>query len=1170
MSFLFSNYENISGDVKISGYKNSACPIIISTLIFKNEFIISNVPDISDIKNIIKIMRSIGSKIEYLNSNTLKINNSFLDLNNIDLDVFIELRASILFIGALLTRFDSIKIKNPGGCNIGVRGIKTHIDILKQLNYDIHYVDDIIVINKTNKTVDNRNNKCVYLHEFSVCATENAIMLGTLYNEYTIHFASNDPCVMDLCWFMKNIINIDGIGTNTIKISKNNFINSDIIKYTIMPDKIETCTFIALSALTSSHITLSETCIDFIQYELMLFKKFGVTYEFKQNAIQSNSNYITGTLSVHCNKIQTCEEFKIQDMVYPGLNPDCVPLFVILSLFGSHEITINDWMYENRFIFLKDLLDKKLLNIRHEKHYLYINPLQETIHERHIEEYVCTDLRGGISLLLLGIKLNKQCLFKNAKVIQRGYENIIFKLQNIGINIIDAIIQQDFNLKYYNTYRLNSTAQYFINVNTIDEFCRIIPFVKNYKIIGCGANLILNDYIKAVIIVLDLKEIKIISNNNIYVEAGVKLQELIDLSIDYSLDGLQHFTQIPGNVGGAIYMNIHYSNFLFSDFITDVTVYDVTRKKMIIMNKEDLQFTYYGSLIKNDNYIIVSCNLHLKTNDKHIIRSEEENICTYRVNKYPVFYTCGCVFHNFHFNETNTNIRSVGYYIDKWNLKNMFNNEFVKIYDKHCNMIITNDDSTCDHLITMIKNIQKQFIFNLGFDFCPSVECRLIGFNPYPLIEKKIHIIGIGGIGMSALGRIFIDKGFTVTGSDLHESEYTKGLNLLVGHDNKNIKPNQIIIYNDLIKENNVERIQAFTYNNLQLSRMETINLLLKNKTSIGITGCHGKTTTTSLLTYVLDKTNPSFLIGGIPKNYNTNGRYTNSSYIIFELDESNKKCETIDMDYLIMTNINNEHIENYGSTEKLQETFNNMANKVKDNLVYCGDRINKTDNLSLEFNFGKSYGFEEHNDYIIKNYEYHDTYSTFDICGKVEHKNIKVNLLGKHNVSNACGVYLQAINLNIPEEIIREQLITFKGVKYRLDYQGKLNGIPFYYDHGYVHSTAIKATLKIFSEKKILVVWHPPSNNERLINILNDCNELFNIECLIVTDMRYPTEINGKTLKSICSEIKTKNIIYVPLKDLNKTLYEHTLNHTYNAILNLGHPVSIQNHVDIINYLEV
>lgn len=1033
MSFLLSNYEHISGDVKISGYKNSACPIIISTLIFQNEFIISNVPNISDIKNIIKIMRSIGSKIEYINENTLKISNSFLDLNNIDLDIFVELRASILFIGALLTRFDSIKIKNPGGCNIGVRGIKTHIDILKQLNYDIHYVDDIIVINKTNDNT--KNNKCVYLHEFSVCATENAIMLGTLYNEYTIHFASNDPCVMDLCWFMQKLINIEGIGSNIIKISnnlKNVKCDNNVIKYSIMPDKIETCTFIALSALTSSNITLSEACVDFIQYELMLFKKFGVTYEFKQNTIQMNDDHYTcGTLFVYCNKIQTHEEFKIQNMVYPGLNPDCLPLFVILSLFGNHRITVNDWMYENRFDFLKDLLDKKVLDITQEKHYLYINPLHPLQQNIHVEEYACTDLRGGISLLLLAIKLNKQCLLKNANFIHRGYENIIFKLQNIGINIIDETIQSQFNLKYYNTYRLNSTVQYFIKINTIDQLCRIIPFVKNYKIIGSGANLLLNSCIKGVIILLDFKEIKINSNNNIYVEAGVSLQELIDLSINHCLDGLHNFTQIPGNVGGAIYMNIHYNTFLFSDFITHVTVYDVKNKKLTTMSKEEMQFTYYGSCIKNDDYIVVSCNLHLNTNDKNTICNQEQNIRTYRVNKYPVLHTCGCVFHNFHFNETNTNVRSVGYYIDKWNLKNIFNNEFVKIFDKHCNMIITNDDATCDHLITMIKNIQKKFILNLGFDFCPNVECRLIGFDSYPLFEKKIHIIGIGGIGMSGLAKIFTDKGYIVTGSDLCESEYTKGFDLSIGHDKTNIKPNQIIIYNDLIKEDNVERVESVNYNNLQLSRMETINLLLKNKTSIGITGCHGKTTTTSLFTYILDKLNPSFLIGGIPKNYNTNGRYTNSSYIVFELDESNKNCETIDMDYLIMTNINNDHIENYGSVEKLQETFNKMGNKIKDNLVYCGDKINKTDNLLLHFNFGKSYGFEEHNDYNIKNYKHHDTYSTFDICGKNEYKNIKVNLIGKHNVSNACGVYLQAINLNIPECIIREQLITFMGVKY-------------------------------------------------------------------------------------------------------------------------------------------
>jgi len=1161
MSFLFSNYEAITGNVNISGYKNSACPIIISTLIFENEFIISNVPDISDIKNIIKIMRSIGSNIEYINSNTLKIKNSILNIDNIDLDIFIEFRASILFIGALLSRFDTIKIKNPGGCNIGLRGITTHIDLLKQLNYDIQYVDDIIVINKNINNIDNHN---VYLHEFSVCATENAIMLGTLYNKYSINFASNDPCVMDFCWFIQKLVNIDGIGTNNIKMSLRLNVNNRI-KYSIMPDKIEICTFITLSALTNSDIILSEACIDFIKYELMLYKKFGVEYDFKQNIIQMNDNYICGRLFIKCNKIQTIEEFKIQDMMYPGLNPDCIPLFVILSLFGNHKITINDWMFENRFIFLKDLLDKNLLDISQEKHYLYINPLKKNIY---IEEYTCTDLRGGVSLLLLAIKLNNQCLIKNTKFIHRGYENIIYKLQNIGINIIDASIESQFNLKYYNTYRLNSVSQYFLKIDTVDSLCKIIPFLKNYKIIGSGANLLLNNYIKGVIILLDLKELKI-NNNNIYVEAGVDLQKLIDLSIDHSLDGLHNFTQIPSNVGGAVYMNIHYNKFLFSDFITDVTVYDIKNKRLITMNKDDLHFNYYGSYIKNDNYIIISCNLYLNTNNKNIIIQQERDICTYRINKYPDLYTCGCVFHNFNFYE-NSNVRSVGYYIDKWDLKKIFNNNFVKIYDKHCNMIITNNESNSENLIRIIKNIQKEFILKLGFDFCPKLECEVIGFNCYPFIDKKIHIIGIGGVGMSGLARIFIDKGYIVSGSDLNASEYTKGFDLFIGHNSSNIKPNQIIIYNDLIKDNNPEKIDSIKYNNLELSRFETINLLLKNKISIGITGCHGKTTTSSLFTYVLDKTNPSFLIGGIPKNYNTNGRYTDSSYIIFELDESNKNCETIDMDYLIMTNINNDHIENYGSTEKLQEIFNKLGNKVKEKLVYCGDKINKNDNLLLKFNFGKSYGFEEHNDYIIKNYKQLDTYSIFDIYGKYEYKNIKVNLIGKHNVSNACGVYLQAINLNIHENIIREQFETFMGVKYRLDYQGKLNGIDFYYDHAYLHSTEIKATLELFIDKKVLVIWHPPSNNERLINILNDCNDLFNIEYLIITEMRYPTKTNINTLYLILNKIKTKNISNVLLVDLNNMLYEHTVNNSYDVILNLGHPSSFQNHIDILKYLVI
>ncbi|HSX26026.1 MAG TPA: UDP-N-acetylmuramate--L-alanine ligase [Chlamydiales bacterium] len=343
----------------------------------------------------------------------------------------------------------------------------------------------------------------------------------------------------------------------------------------------------------------------------------------------------------------------------------------------------------------------------------------------------------------------------------------------------------------------------------------------------------------------------------------------------------------------------------------------------------------------------------------------------------------------------------------------------------------------------------------------------------------KYHLIGLGGIGMSALARILIQKGHQVQGSDAALSPLltelqSEGISIQVGHQAEAIHPGTTVVYSSAVKDSNVEVVRAKELKLPLLHRSDLLDQLMKGKKNLLVTGTHGKTTTTALLTAVFLEANldPSFVIGGILNSLKTNGKAGNGGYFIAEADESDGSfLKTVPFG-AIVTNLENDHLDYWGSEEKLDGAFQQFFGLAKDskNLFWCGDDAR----LSKLQPKGISYGFSEKAQLRITSFHQTEQGICFDLN---EHTDIALSLLGRHNALNGAAVFGLALSLNIPEEAIRRAFAKFSGTQRRLEKKGEAHKVALYDDYGH-HPTEIAATLQALRdhvrERRLVAVFQP------------------------------------------------------------------------------------------------
>ncbi len=363
-------------------------------------------------------------------------------------------------------------------------------------------------------------------------------------------------------------------------------------------------------------------------------------------------------------------------------------------------------------------------------------------------------------------------------------------------------------------------------------------------------------------------------------------------------------------------------------------------------------------------------------------------------------------------------------------------------------------------------------------------------------MNNRIHLIGIGGTGLSAIARLLHESGYVVTGSDrelspLAEELMRDGVKIMIGHAAENISDAEVIVRSSAIPDDNPEVVAGLANNIPVLKRSDFLGQFMESKTSIAIAGTHGKTTTTGMCVYLLDKLNlnPSYIVGSKINQLGTNAHAGDGQYFIIEADEYDRMFLGLKPDIGVITYMELDHPDCYPTLEEYYEAFIEFASSTKSGgkVLVCGDHVNLRHLQNQVSNIGinaVSYGFGVGCNYQASNVKLDaDGFYSFDFIQKLSHgnkelyKSIKVNTPGKHNVLNTLAVMSIADLLNLNIEQVGSVVGNFSGTGRRFEIVADVDGITLIDDYAH-HPTEIASTLSAarsrYQNNRIWAVWQP------------------------------------------------------------------------------------------------
>ncbi len=352
---------------------------------------------------------------------------------------------------------------------------------------------------------------------------------------------------------------------------------------------------------------------------------------------------------------------------------------------------------------------------------------------------------------------------------------------------------------------------------------------------------------------------------------------------------------------------------------------------------------------------------------------------------------------------------------------------------------------------------------------------------------KHIHFVGIGGSGMSGIAEVLINLGYKVSGSDLKETEVTKRLadlggRIFIGHYKDNVNEVHVVVTSTAVDKNNVEVKEAERRNIPVIPRAEMLAELMRLKYAVAVAGTHGKTTTTSMVAWVLAKggLDPTVVVGGRFNNIGGGAKLGNGEYLVAEADESDGSFLKLTPTIAIVTNIDNDHLDYYGNLDSIKEAFVQFVNKIP----FYGCAILCNDDVNLKSIYGRikrkyfTYGINTPSDFLARNIKYGKFGSEFDVEQKGKKLGrVQLSIPGVHNISNALSSIVCGLELGIDFSYIAEALKDFQGVKRRLEVIGKEKEILIIDDYGH-HPTEIQSTLltirKTWPKRRIISIFQP------------------------------------------------------------------------------------------------
>ncbi len=429
---------------------------------------------------------------------------------------------------------------------------------------------------------------------------------------------------------------------------------------------------------------------------------------------------------------------------------------------------------------------------------------------------------------------------------------------------------------------------------------------------------------------------------------------------------------------------------------------------------------------------------------------------------------------------------------------------------------------------------------------------------------KYIHFVGIGGIGMSGIAEVLLNLGYTISGSDLSQSDITQrlaslGARICSGHDASHLADADVVVTSTAVKADNPEVLEAHRRNIPVIPRAEMLAELLKMKFSIAVSGSHGKTTTTSMIATVLASggLDPTMVIGGKLASIGSNARLGDGEVIVAEADESDGSFLALSPSLAVITNIDLEHLDHYRNLEEIKDAFLKFANIVPfyGSTILCLDDENVKAILPEIKRKTVTYGLAPTADYRASEITFSGSSSRYilhhkeDSCGAVT-----LNVPGLFNVYNSLAAIAVARELDMDFSSIKEGLTSFIGVQRRLEVKGKTNGITIVDDYGH-HPTEIRETLKAAKQvygNKIIVVFQP-HRYTRTKALFDEFLMAFpNADTLIVTDIYAASEtpIDGINARNLCDAIRNRGH-----KDV---LFISNFNEIVNHLLSIAKPSDV------------
>lgn len=403
----------LRGEVTISGAKNAAVAILPATLLVNGKCHLENVPNISDIRMFIKILESLGSKVEYIKENELIIDNSNIHSTTAPYDLASKFRASYYLLGSLIGRFGSSQISLPGGCNIGARPIDQHVRALEALGASVE-IKRGNVYAKAKKL----NAASIFFDVVTVGATINAVLAATLTEGVTtIENCAKEPHVVDVSNFLNSLgAKIKGAGTDVIKIIGVKELKQ-VSSYAIIPDQIEAGTFMVAAAATKGDILIKNCIPKHMEPITAKLIESGVTVEEYEDSIRVKMDSAPKAINV-------------KTMPYPGFPTDMQPQICAYLTLAKGNSFVVESIWESRFQYTSDLVKMGASISCYDKTAL-VNGVSELFGSE-IKSY---DLRAGAAMIIAGLMANGRTEISDIEYIERGYENIVSKFESLGADI---------------------------------------------------------------------------------------------------------------------------------------------------------------------------------------------------------------------------------------------------------------------------------------------------------------------------------------------------------------------------------------------------------------------------------------------------------------------------------------------------------------------------------------------------------------------------------------------------------------------------------------------------------------------------------------------------------------------------------------------------------------